>query len=140
MNKSKDAKEWSNPGGREHSPRTGCSGGEPSATEWWIRGNRAPRTGASGGVKRQAGNKHGDQTGTSGEEAHPDCNIRGAEAQERQENPGKKRPMIGAAGAAKGGGSGSGKKQQGNMNKSIEWWRGDTKSKSRQEGGEDADR
>ena len=71
-NKSTDAKEWSNQGGREHSPQTGSSVGEPSATDWSIQGNGAPRTGASVGVKRQAGKKHGNRTGTSGEEAHPD--------------------------------------------------------------------
>ena len=69
-------------------------GGAPEATEH------------PGGVKRQAGKKHGNRTGTSGEEAQRDRNIRGAEVQDRQENPGKKWPRIGTSGAAKGGGSG----------------------------------
>ena len=37
---------------------------------------------------------------------------RGVEVQDRQENPGKKRPRLGTSGAAKGGGSG-GKTWQG---------------------------
>ena len=85
MNKSTDAKEWSNRDGK----------------------GSAPGNGASEGGEAASGKKHGNRTGMSGEEAHPDGNFRGAEVQDRQENPGKKRPRIGTSGAAKGGGSGS---------------------------------
>ena len=103
---------------RQHEQEHGRQGmGQPGRKkaaganpEPWIGASEA--TEHPGGMKRQAGKRHGNRTGTTGEEAQPKSNILGAEVEDRQENPGKKQPRIGTSGAARGGGS-SGKTQQG---------------------------
>ena len=92
-------------------------GGAPEATEH------------PGGMKRQAGKKHGNRTETTREGAHQDRISGGRRTRTGRKIQGRSGPLMERPGLQKEE-TEAARHSNENMNKSDEGWRGDAKNKS----------